>query len=64
VLCSNVLDTADFRALMREQRAAMVFAGPPDNMPTDGHATGLGSIRDRSFAIAAGKLSHPGTCTR
>jgi hypothetical protein len=42
VLCGNVLETSDCRALMGEQRAAMVFTDPPYNVPIDGHATGLG----------------------
>lgn len=60
VLCGNVLDIADCRTLMGEQRAAMVFADPPYNVPIDGHATGLGAIHHRAFAMAAGEMSQPG----
>jgi DNA modification methylase len=60
VLCGNVLDIADCRTLMAEQRAAMVFTDPPYNVPIDGHATGLGAIRHRSFAMATGEMSRPG----
>jgi DNA modification methylase len=59
VLCGNVLDLADCRTLMGEQRAAMVFSDPPYNVPIDGHATGLGAIHHRSFAMAAGEMSRP-----
>jgi DNA modification methylase len=37
-----------------------VFTDPPYNVPIDGHATGLGAIRHRSFAMAAGEMSRPG----
>jgi len=59
VLCGNALDVVCFRSLMGEDRAAMVFTDPPYNVPIDGHATGLGSIRHRSFAMAAGEMSRP-----
>jgi DNA modification methylase len=59
VLCGNVLDVAAVRALMGEERAAMVFSDPPYNVRIDGHATGLGAIHHRSFAMAAGELSRP-----
>jgi DNA modification methylase len=44
---------------MGEERAAMVITDPPYNVPIDGHATGLGAIRHRSFAMAAGEMSRP-----
>ncbi len=37
----------------------MVFTDPPYNVPIDGHATGLGAIHHRSFAMAAGEMSQP-----
>jgi hypothetical protein len=59
LLCGDVLDVAAFRTLLGEQRAAMVFTDPPYNVPIDGHATGLGAIHHRSFAMAAGEMSRP-----
>ncbi len=59
VLCGNALDIAALRGLMGEERAVMVFTDPPYNVPIDGHASGLGSIRHRSFAMAAGEMSPP-----
>ena len=59
VLCGNALDLAAFRELMGGERAAMVFADPPYNVPIDGHTTGLGAIHHRSFAMAAGEMSRP-----
>src|SRR5260221_5990110 len=45
--------------VMGEERAAMVFTDPPYNVPIDGHATGLGNIHHRSFAMATGEMSPP-----
>ncbi len=59
VLCGSVLDIATFPILMGEERAAMVFTDPPYNVPIDGHASGLGAIHHRSFAMAAGEMSRP-----
>ena len=59
LFCGDVLDVAAFRTLLGEQRAAMVFTDPPYNVPIDGHATGLGAIHHRSFAMAAGEMSRP-----
>src|SRR6266851_6982430 len=56
VLCGDVLDVAAFRLLMGGEKAAMVFTDPPYNVPIDGHATGLGATRHRSFAMAAGEM--------
>ena len=42
---------------MADKKAAMVFVDPPYNVPIDGHATGLGAIRHREFAMAAGEMT-------
>ena len=59
VLCGSVLDIAALQILMGEERAAMVFTDPPYNVPIEGHATGLGSIHHRPFAMATGEMSQP-----
>src|SRR5215472_4745451 len=56
VLCGNALDPTAFPALIGEDRAAMVFTDPPYNVPIDGHASGLGAIRHRSFPMASGEM--------
>ena len=56
VLCGNALDPAAFAALIGEERVAMVFTDPPYNVPIDGHASGLGAIRDRPFPMASGEM--------
>jgi DNA modification methylase len=41
---------------MDDTRAAMVFTDPPYNVPIDGHASGLGAVRHREFAMASGEM--------
>ena len=56
LLCGSALDTAAFTALMRQERATMVFADPPYNVEIDGHASGLGAIHHRPFPMASGEM--------
>jgi hypothetical protein len=57
VLCGDALREANYRILMGDRRAGVVFADPPYNVPIDGHATGLGAIRHREFMMAAGEMT-------
>ena len=54
--CGSALDDAAYCILMEENRAAMVFTDPPDDVPIDGHADGLGVIRHREFAMGSGEM--------
>src|SRR5207248_405766 len=56
VLGGSALDAAAFRAVLGEQRAAMVFTDPPYNVAIDGHAGGLGAIHHRPFPMASGEM--------
>ena len=56
VYCGNSLEPAAYAVLMEEERAAMVFTDPPYNVKIDGHASGLGAIRHRDFAMACGEM--------
>jgi DNA modification methylase len=56
VVCGDALDPETFTALMGAECAAMVFTDPPYNVPVDGHASGLGTIRHRSFPMASGEM--------
>jgi DNA modification methylase len=56
VHCGSALEAEAYRILMQEDRAAMVFTDPPYNVPIDGHVGGLGTIRHREFAMAAGEM--------
>jgi hypothetical protein len=59
ILCGNALQCAFFSSLLNGHLADMVFVDPPYNVPIDGHATGLGSIKHRDFIMAVGEM--PGT---
>jgi DNA modification methylase len=63
VLCGSLLEMTAVERLFDGARAAMVFTDPPYNVPIDGHATGLGKIRHRPFAMAAGEMSSPAFAT-
>jgi DNA modification methylase len=54
--CGSALDTGAFSCLMNGEKAAMIFTDPPYNVPIDGHASGLGAVRHREFAMASGEM--------
>src|SRR5262249_19472153 len=49
-------DPLAYPVLMQRQQAGMVFTDPPYNVPIDGHASGLGAVRHREFAMACGEM--------
>ena len=57
LICGDALDPVVVATLMADDQARMVFTDPPYNVPIDGHAGGLGQIRHREFAMAAGEMS-------
>lgn len=57
VLCGSALEESSFSRLMQGDKAAMVFVDPPYNVPIKGHASGLGKVRHREFAMATGEMS-------
>ena len=57
LICGDVRDPAVLPALMAGEQARLVFTDPPYNVPIDGHASGLGRIKHREFAMAAGEMS-------
>jgi DNA modification methylase len=60
LLCGSALDSAAFEALLDQERAGMVFTDPPDNVPIDGCASGLGAIHHRSFPMVSGEMDKAG----
>jgi DNA modification methylase len=56
VYCGDSLAESAYAALMATERAAMVFTDPPYNVKIDDHASGLGAIRHRDFAMACGEM--------
>jgi DNA modification methylase len=57
LLCGDSRDPASYATLMGAERARLVFADPPYNVPIDGHVGGLGAIKHREFACASGEMS-------
>jgi ParB-like nuclease domain len=55
VYCGSALNQASYTALMRGQRAAMVFTDPPYNLPIKGNVSGLGTIQHSDFAMGSGE---------
>jgi hypothetical protein len=56
VFCGSALDQGSYAALMKEERAAMVFTDPPYNVAIEGNVSGLGAIRHRDFGMACGEM--------
>jgi 16S rRNA G966 N2-methylase RsmD len=59
LLCGDARDPAVFKRLLEGEKAQLVFADPPYNVPIDRHASGLGRARHREFAMASGEMSEP-----
>lgn len=57
LLCGDALEEQSYRHLMDGDRAAMVFADSPYNVPINGHVSGLGKHRHREFLQGAGEMS-------
>ncbi len=57
LLCGDTRSTLDMDRLMRGERADLVFTDPPYNVEIDGNVCGLGSVKHREFAFAAGEMN-------
>ncbi len=57
LLCADARNPASYATLMQEDKARVVFADPPYNVPIAGHVGGLGAIQHREFAMASGEMS-------
>jgi DNA modification methylase len=55
--CGNSLEAESYDVLLGEERADMVFADPPYNVPIMGHVSGLGKTVHCSFEYASGEMS-------
>lgn len=55
--CGDARDAASYETLLRADRAALVFADPPYNVPIDGFVSGNGRNRHREFMMGAGEMS-------
>jgi len=56
ILCGNALDETDWKKLLGDTKAQMVFTDPPYNVVIGGNVSGLGKIKHREFAMASGEM--------
>jgi DNA modification methylase len=59
LLCADAQHADSYARLLGTDKAEIMFADPPYNVPIDGHASGLGSVKHGDFAMASGELSSP-----
>ena len=60
LICGDATDANVYIALLDGDKAQLVFTDPPYNVPIDGHVCGLGKVRHREFAMAAGEMDEEG----
>jgi hypothetical protein len=57
IVCGNALAAESYARVLGTDKADMLFADPPYNVPIDGHASGLGAIKHDDFVMGSGELS-------
>lgn len=57
LICGDSRFAATYKTLMQDKKAAAVFVDPPYNVRIDGHASGLGEVHHREFAMASGEMT-------
>jgi DNA modification methylase len=57
LFCGDALATESYQRLLGDERAEMIFADPPWNILIEGNVSGLGSIKHKNFAMAAGEMT-------
>src|SRR5262249_9266704 len=57
LVCGDARDNNAYQGLLGGERAAYAITDPPYNVKIDGHASGLGRLRHREFAMGSGELS-------
>ena len=57
LICGDATDPDTYARLLDGAKAQMVFTDPPYNVAVDGHVCGLGKVKHREFAMAAGEMS-------
>jgi DNA modification methylase len=59
LLCADATNPKSFEMLMGGEQAELVVTDPPYNVPIDGHASGLGSVKHADFVMGSGEMSKP-----
>jgi DNA modification methylase len=57
LLCGDAREKTAYDRLLEGAKAEFVFTDPPYNVAIDGNVCGLGRVRHREFAMAAGEMS-------
>jgi DNA modification methylase len=57
ILCGSSIESASFKALMCDEKAATVITDPPYNVAIEGHVGGKGRIHHDEFLMASGEMS-------
>jgi DNA modification methylase len=57
LLCGDVRSESSLAALMKDDRAALIFTDPPYNTVIEGNVSGKGIFKHGDFAMAVGEMS-------
>jgi DNA modification methylase len=57
LLCGDARSPHSVALLLGDDKADLIFTDPPYNVPINGHVSGLGAMRHREFAFAAGEMT-------
>ena len=57
LLCGDALQAESYAQVLGADKADMMFADPPYNVPVAGHVSGLGAVKHADFVMASGELS-------
>jgi DNA modification methylase len=57
IFCGDSLQTLNYESLMNGKKARVVIADAPYNVRIEGHASGLGKVRHKDFAMASGEMT-------
>ncbi|GLQ22555.1 methyltransferase [Algimonas ampicilliniresistens] len=57
IYCGDARSVDSWERLLGDDRADIVFADPPYNVPIDGHVSGNGKNKHREFVMGAGEMN-------
>jgi ParB-like chromosome segregation protein Spo0J len=57
LFCGDALRAESYDRVLGTEKAEMMFADAPYNVPIDGHVSGLGTVKHDDFVMASGELS-------
>jgi hypothetical protein len=57
IYCGDALAANSYEALLKGERARLVFTDPPYNVRIQGHVGGSGGVQHREFSMASGEMA-------